>query len=210
MRKTTRENKKSFLTLIGIFLILLAVFLVVFSRYIEKKNLSVSEELTEQYIDTTSIIDSETEDNSDSDVEEVVEKYDYIAVLEISSINLKRGLVAYDSKYNSVKYNIQILDNSDMPDEENGNLILAAHNGTSSVSFFNNLSSVKIDDKINVYYKGYKYTYKYNNSYEVDKNGKVQIVRDRYNNAITLITCKDNSDTKQIVYVGYLIEKTEY
>lgn len=210
MRKTTRENKKSFLTLIGIFLILLAVFLVVYSRFIEKKNLSVSEELTEQYIDTTSIIEKENETNTNSDVEEVVEKYDYIAVLEISSINLKRGLVAYDSKYNSVKYNIQILDNSDMPDVENGNLILAAHNGTSSVSFFNNISSLKIDDKINVYYKGYKYTYKYNNSYEVDKNGKVQIVRDRYNNAITLITCKDNSDTKQIVYVGYLIEKTEY
>ena len=210
MRKTTRENKKSFLTLIGILLILLAVFLVVYSRYIEKKNLSVSEELTEQYIDTTSIIEKENETNTNSDVEEVVEKYDYIAVLEISSINLKRGLVAYDSKYNSVKYNIQILDNSDMPDVENGNLILAAHNGTSSVSFFNNISSLKIDDKINVYYKGYKYTYKYNNSYEVDKNGKVQIVRDRYNNAITLITCKDNSDTKQIVYVGYLIEKTEY
>lgn len=210
MRKTTRENEKSFLTLIGILLILLAVFLVVYSRYIEKKNLSVSEELTEQYIDTTSIIEKENETNTNSDVEEVVEKYDYIAVLEISSINLKRGLVAYDSKYNSVKYNIQILDNSDMPDVENGNLILAAHNGTSSVSFFNNMSSLKIDDKINVYYKGYKYTYKYNNSYEVDKNGKVQIVRDRYNNAITLITCKDNSDTKQIVYVGYLIEKTEY
>lgn len=210
MRKTTRENKKSFLTLIGIFLILLAVFLVVYSRYIEKKNISVSEELTEQYIDTTSIVEKDNETNNNSDVEEVVEKYDYIAVLEISSINLKRGLVAYDSKYNSVKYNIQILDNSDMPDVENGNLILAAHNGTSSVSFFNNLSSLKVDDKINVYYKGYKYTYKYNNSYEVDKNGKVQIVRDRYNNAITLITCKDNSDTKQVVYVGYLIEKTEY
>ena len=210
MKKTTRENKKSFLTLIGIFLVLLAIFLVVYSRYIEKKNLSVSEELTEQYIDTTSIIEKENETNTNSDIEEVVEKYDYIAVLEISSINLKRGLVAYDSKYNSVKYNIQILDNSDMPDVENGNLILAAHNGTSSVSFFNNISSLKIDDKINVYYKGYKYTYKYNNSYEVDKNGKVQIVRDRYNNAITLITCKDNSDTKQIVYVGYLIEKTEY
>ena len=39
MKKTTRENKKSFLTLIGIFLVLLAIFLVVYSRYIEKKNL---------------------------------------------------------------------------------------------------------------------------------------------------------------------------
>lgn len=209
MRKTTRKNEKSFLTFIGVLLIILAIFILVNSKYIEKKNQSVSEELIEKYITTTSVLVDE-ENASESIQEEVVEKYDYIAVLEINSINLKRGLVAYDSKYNSVKYNIQILDSSDMPDIKNGNLILAAHNGTSNVSFFSNLLSLKDGDLINVYYNGYKYVYKYTNSYEVDKNGKVQIIRDKTNNAITLITCKDNSDTKQVVYVGYLIEKTEY
>ena len=209
MRKITKGNKKSCLTFIGVLLIILAIFILVYSKYTENKNQSVSEELTEKYIVTTSI-QVDKDNDSESIQEEVIEKYDYIAVLEITSINLKRGLVAYDSKYNSVKYNIQILDSSDMPDVKNGNLILAAHNGTSNVSFFSNLSSLKDGDLINVYYNGYKYVYKYTNSYEVDKNGKVQIIRDKMNNAITLITCKDNSDTKQIVYVGYLIEKTEY
>ena len=209
MRKITKEKNKSFLTFIGVLLIVLSIFILIYSKYSEKKNQSVSEELTEKYIVNTSIkVDEENE--SESIQEEVIEKYAYIAVLEIDSINLKRGLVAYDSKYNSVKYNIQILDSSDMPDVKNGNLILAAHNGTSNVSFFSNLSSIKQGDLINVYYNGYKYVYKYTNSYEVDKNGKVQIIRDKMNNAITLITCKDNSDTKQVVYVGYLIEKTEY
>ncbi len=209
MRKITKGNKKSFLTFIGVLLIILAIFILVCTKYTEKKNQTVSEELTEKYIVNTSTQVDE-DDESESIQEEVLEKYDYIAVLEINSINLKRGLVTYDSKYNSVKYNIQILDSSDMPDVKNGNLILAAHNGTSNVSFFSNLSLLKDGDLINVYYKGYKYVYKYTNSYEVDKNGKVQIIRDKTNNAITLITCKNNSDTKQVIYVGYLIEKIEY
>lgn len=209
MKKITKGNRKSFLTFIGICLIIFSIFLVFYSRYSEKTNIQISDDKTEEYITNTS---NEVEADVEEVIEEkqVVEKYNYIAVLEIPAINLKRGLVAYDSKYNSVKYNIQILDKSDMPDVKNGNLILAAHNGTSNVSFFYNLSSLKEGDTINVYYDGYKYIYKYNNSYEVDKNGKVQIIRDRMNNAITLITCKDNSDTKQVVYVGYLIEKTEY
>lgn len=209
MKKITKGNRKSFLTFIGICLIIFSIFLVFYSRYSEKTNIQISDDKTEEYIINTS---NEVEADVEEVIEEkqVAEKYDYIAVLEIPTINLKRGLVAYDSKYNSVKYNIKILDKSDMPDVKNGNLILAAHNGTSSVSFFNNLSAIKNGDAINVYYDGYKYIYKYNNSYEVDKNGKVQIVRDKTNNAITLITCKDNSDTKQVVYVGYLIEKTEY
>ena len=209
MKKITKGNRKSFLTFIGICLIIFSIFLVFYSRYSEKTNIQISDDKTEEYITNTS---NEVEADVEEVIEEkqVVEKYNYVAVLEIPTINLKRGLVAYDSKYNSVKYNIQILEKSDMPDVKNGNLILAAHNGTSNVSFFYNLSSLKEGDTINVYYDGYKYIYKYNNSYEVDKNGKVQIIRDRMNNAITLITCKDNSDTKQVVYVGYLIEKTEY
>ena len=56
-------------------------------------------------------------------------KYDYIAVLKIPKINLERGLVDRNSYSNNVNYNIQILSNSSMPDEKNGNVILAAHSG---------------------------------------------------------------------------------
>ncbi|MEI3402428.1 MAG: hypothetical protein V8R51_09140 [Clostridia bacterium] len=44
--------------------------------------------------------------------------------MKIPSINLERGLVAKDSYYNNVNRNIKILDKSDMPDQENGNVIL--------------------------------------------------------------------------------------
>ena len=134
----------------------------------------------------------------------------YIAVLESPDINLKRGLVDYNSKYNDVKYNIQIIEKSNMPDKPNGNFILAGHNGTSSVSFFRNLNKLTTDSLINIYYKGYKYIYKFNNSYEVDKDGEIEIKRDINKNTITLITCKKNSKTKQVVNIGYLVDKVEY
>ena len=59
-------------------------------------------------------------------------------------------------------------------------------------------------------YQGYKYVYQYSNSYEVDKTGIVSIIRDKNKNAITLITCKKNSKDKQLVFIGYLIDKVEY
>ena len=97
-----------------------------------------------------------------------------------------------------------------MPDIENSNLILAGHNGTSNVSFFNDLDKLKEDSLVYVYYNNIKYIYKINNNYEVKKDGKVEIIRNRNKTTITLITCKKDSKDKQLVYIGYLVDKVEY
>ena len=136
--------------------------------------------------------------------------YNYIAILEIPSINLKRGIVDFNSKYNNVKYNIQIIEHFQMPNVENSNLILAGHNGTSSVSFFKDLYKLKEDSLIYLYYDGYKYIYKLNNYYDTDKDGKVEIIRNRYKTTITLITCKKGTKDKQTVFIGYLVDKVEF
>ena len=136
--------------------------------------------------------------------------YNYISILEIPSIDLKRGIVDYNSRYNNVKYNIQIIKHSQMPNVENSNLILAGHDGTSGVSFFRNLYKLKEDSLIYIYYDGIKYIYKLNNSYDTDKDGKVEIVRNRYKNTITLITCKKGTKDKQTIFIGYLVDKVEY
>ena len=136
--------------------------------------------------------------------------YDYIAVLEIPSINLKRGLVDYHSKYNNIKYNIQIINKKGIPIEDNTNLVLAAHNGTSNVSFFNNLYKMKIGDTIILYYNGIRYIYAFDNYYEVEKDGTVEIYKDIGKTTITLITCDHNSVDKQLVFIGYLIDKENY
>ena len=52
--------------------------------------------------------------------------------------------------------------------------------------------------------------YKLNNSYDTDKDGKVEIVRNRYKNTITLITCKKGTKDKQTIFIGYLVDKVEY
>jgi sortase (surface protein transpeptidase) len=72
--------------------------------------------------------------------EESPEKMNYIAILKIPKINLERGLVDPNSYLNDVKYNVEILDESSMPDEIGGNVILASHSGTARISYFKNLT----------------------------------------------------------------------
>lgn len=133
------------------------------------------------------------------------EKYNYVAILEIPKISLYQGLVDKSSRYNDIKYNIAILSGSSLPDTKYSNLILAAHNGTSNVSFFKNLDKLIVSDNVNIYYQQNKYTYIIDHIYEVPKTGMVEIVRDSNKTTITLITCKKNDEEKQLVLVGYLI-----
>lgn len=56
----------------------------------------------------TSQVENQKEDKQENTTTSKVTNYNYIAILEIPSINLKRGLVDPNSKYNNVNYNIQI------------------------------------------------------------------------------------------------------
>lgn len=209
--KRRKENK--IILLIGIFLIIFSIFLISLDIY--KSTKKEVEEV--KMVDDFFIEEEHSEENipQEQQKEEDNKKssspsYNYIAILEIPSIDLKRGLVDYNSRYNNVKYNIQIIEHSQMPNVENSNLILAGHNGTSGVSFFRNLYKLKEDSLIYIYYDGIKYTYKLNNSYDTSKDGKVEIVRNRYKNTITLITCKRGTKDKQTVFIGYLVDKVDY
>ena len=59
--------------------------------------------------------------------------------MEIPSISLKTGLVDFKSSENNVNKRVQIIAGSQMPNIKKGNLILAAHSGTSNISYFKNL-----------------------------------------------------------------------
>lgn len=209
--KRRKENK--IIILVGLLFIASSIMFFVYDIYKNTKKEvqevkmveTFFEEEKENVEDTTQVVQNEEENKPSSSP-----SYNYIAILEIPSINLKRGIVDYNSKYNNVNYNIQIIEHSQMPDVENSNLILAGHNGTSGVSFFRNLYKLKEDSLIYLYYDGYKYIYKLNNSYDSDKDGKIEIVRNRYKNAITLITCKKGTKDKQTVFIGYLVDKVEF
>ena len=188
--------------LLGIILTLIGILIIIIKSFITTADLHTREEKVVSYLENTSSILTDITRENDED--------DYIAILEIPKINLKRGLLDINSEYNDVSYNVAIMETSLMPDIKNSNLILAAHNGNSPVSFFKDLESIGEKDMIYIYYNGYKYIYQIDNYYVVDKTGKVNIHRDKTKNTITLITCKNNTEDKQIVYIGYLINKEIY
>ena len=134
-------------------------------------------------------------------------KKEYIGYLEISKINLKQGLVSKNSYYNNVNRNIQMLSTSDYPDKDRGNVILASHSGSSSISYFKNLYKLSVDDEAKIYYKGNIYTYKIVNIYNVPKVGTINIIRDVNKTGLTLITCTKGSKTEQTVYILELTSK---
>ena len=127
---------------------------------------------------------------------------DYLGIIEIPKINLQKRLYDINSYQNDVNKNIEILDSSDMPNVLGGNLILAAHNGNTSVGYFRNLHKLKLGDEVNISYNDVNYTYEITKIYDVLKTGKVNIKRDKSKTTITLITCLGND--RQLVVIGYL------
>lgn len=128
-------------------------------------------------------------------------RYDYVGVLEISSINLKRGYLGIDNKYNEVDENIKLIrDNED-------SIVLASHNRGLYNGYFRNLDDMVIGDRIIIYDNYYEYIYLYVDNYDVMKTGVVDLFRIGESKNIFLITCK--GDNMQTVYVGTLVEKIE-
>lgn len=187
-------------------------FYLIFENVTSKIKKEKEDKIVEKFIE---------ENTNENDIEEntnktnynqgyISDRYNYTSVLEIPKIGLKKGLNSINSKYNNVKYNIKIIIGSDMPNVDNGNFILASHNGGSYKAFFKRLNELNKDDIVNVYYQGYKYEYKISFSYEIAKTGFANIQKNGNKTAITLITCKKNTRDTQIVYVGYLNSKVKY
>lgn len=126
---------------------------------------------------------------------------EYIGTLIIDKINLNRGFYSIDSKYNNVDQNIMVVETSNMPNITNGNLILASHSGSSSISFFKNLYLLELNDKASVKYKNRTYNYKLVNIYTDKKDGDVVVSRDANSTILTLITCTKNDNTTQTIYI---------
>jgi LPXTG-site transpeptidase (sortase) family protein len=146
--------------------------------------------------------DPEVDPDDPSEPEPIYENF--VAVLEIPKIDLKRGLYDVESKYNNVNRNIMILSPSQYPDVENGNFILAAHSGSGYISFFRNLYKLSTGDYAYVYYNNVKYSYEITNIYYQQKTGKIAVYRPQDKNTLMLITCTKNDESTQTVYVAEL------
>lgn len=204
-------NKKFFF-FIALFIVIVCTLAFMINLYFQHKQFLDEKEAIDYFFevqkneknDVTNLKDFSKSENKK---EQSDSKTNYIAVIQIPKINLKKGLVAKNSKYNDVNYNIQILHESTLPNEENSNLILAAHSGNSRIAYFKNLYKLKNEDIIYIFYNHKLYAYTVREVREVEKNGTVSI-RENINKTLTLITCK-NGTNKQIVITATLSNEEE-
>ena len=193
-----RKSKKNLLIIIGSLFIFTGITIILYPL-INNKYIDIKEEqaIKEYYIEEVNI----AEEIQEPEIEEVKPKKEinYIGILKIPKINLGRGLVDRNSYSNNVNYNIQILSNSSMPDEKNGNVILAAHSGNGRTAFFKNIDKLVINDEVIIDYKNKTYKYKIIDIYDIEKTGKAKIIRNNNVNTLTLVTCRHNTNNQIIV-----------
>ena len=207
---SNKSNGKSQLIIVGSLLIIVGIGIIggkYLYNYIQDKN---EEKLIDVFFEEQEEITDNTDNETPEEVKETPKptetKIDYFAVIKIPKIGLEKGLAPKGSYYNNVNRNIFVLNESDMPDKEKGNVILAGHSGNARTSYFKNLYKLENDDVVSIFYNGYEYKYKVVNHYDVEKTGKVNIVRNAEKTTLTLITCRHNTN-KQIVYICELVER---
>ncbi len=151
-----------------------------------------------------------TSKNNNTNTKPIKNKSYYIGKIKIPEINLEKGFVDPNSKYNNVHYNITIINKSNMPNIDKGNFILAAHSGNCTVCYFDKLYKLNINDIIEVYYQNIKYTYTITNIYKEPKTGYITIHRNYQKKTITLVTCTNNDDFTQTIYIGEIKSEEAY
>ena len=212
------DRKEQLIKLVASFIFLIGSFMyigrIAYNYYVELRDYNKAKEflnIGKEEIEEIKVdIDEEEIKEQPKQEEKKTSNYNYIGVLEIPKINIKRGFLNIKDKGNNVNKNLQVIKGSDMPNVKNGNLIIAAHSGNSYISYFKNLHKLSNDDVAYVYFNNIKYTYKVVGKYDAEKSGKVTIHRDNKKNTLTLITCSQTDKTKQIVYILELESEENY
>lgn len=210
VQRKIKNSSKSQLIIVGFLLIILGVLLFS-SNYLYNCFKNKNEEyLINNFFEEQQIVTNDTsiEESKviqkDKNNNSYTIKNNYIAVLEIPKINLKKGLFDKNSKSNNVNKNIQILDESEMPNVPNSILALAGHSGNSNKSYFRKLYQINYDDEIIVYYDYIKYLYRVIDIYVEEQKGSISV--NYGGNIIVLTTCAEEKD-RQLVVIGKLYNK---
>ena len=148
IKKEKNKNKdfKSQILVIGSFLILIGLFIIGYHIYSDYNLKRIEKDNVQEFFEEEQVVEDITQENKFVEVENKnISKtnYNYIAVLEIPKINIKRGL-SQEKYYNNVNRNVEILKGSDMPNIFKGNFILAGHSRSGRVSYFKNLDKLVI------------------------------------------------------------------
>ena len=189
------------LSILGIILIIFGSLILIYSIFIVD---------TVNFIDNKNIVrnlEKNNIENNKINVSKVNNKtVDYKAILSIPKIDLVGKIYDINSKLNNVNKNIQVISPSTFPDVENSNLILASHSGNSKISYFKNLDKLILDDDVYLYYQDKKYEYKVKDIYNQEKDGEIEIIKNKNTDTLSLITCDKNDKRYQIVFICELVE----
>lgn len=208
MKKENQKIKNKIQLIIGLILIISGLILYLMPYIKTEQNKKIENSKIKEYIKGININNNEVEEQTSINNEVKTNKdINYFMILEIPKINLKKGLYSINSKYNKVDYGIEVLKESEMPNKEGSNLILASHSGNSRIAYFKHLNRLIIGDKVYIYYDGIKYEYKISDFYQKEKDGTISIDSSK-DTRIILITCVDNE--KQLIYTGILNNKENY
>lgn len=201
------KNSPSVTAFIGALLTLIGVFFLSYN-YIQSEKVIAYDYMSKMFYTGTDVVILSKEEAESEQQEETTDEVtdEYIGYLTIPKINLTKGFLDNRSKENDVDKNLLVVEGSNYPDKENGNLIIAGHSGTGWNSFFNDLYKLNENDVAYITYKGKKYIYKIVNIYKQPKIGKLAIYRDYSKTTLTLITCTNNDSTTQTVYIAELSE----
>lgn len=134
----------------------------------------------------------------------IVEKQEEkeLMILEIPKINFKGKIYNKESSLNNIDKNIVIMNESDMPDENGGILIIGGHSGYGKYAYFKDLNKLTIDDIIYINYQGTKYSYKIVEYHLDQKDGSIAISNFNKKNKLFLYTCNPNDKNNYLIYVS--------
>ena len=131
--KTSRISQ-NIIAAIGAVIVLIGGFFLSYN-FIQTKKIVAYDYMANAFYDGTKVEILEEEEKEEREeleepaLPEVVTN-DYIGYLNIPKINLTKGFLDYRSTENDVEKNILVVDGSNYPDTNKGNLILAGHSGT--------------------------------------------------------------------------------
>lgn len=198
--------KKIFLV-ISVLIIFMGASMLIYNQYQDKKYQDTDNELLQEFFEDFDNSNEEISQVEEPKVEQQVQDTtSYLAVIEIPNISLYTGIVMSNSSYTTMNRNVSIYPSSDMPNVDNGNFILFAHNGNSRVSYFRNIHRLKNNDEIYIYYNNLKYTYRIIKNYEVAMTDSTPLNKMKDKSIITLITCKSGNNKYRTIIVGEMVK----
>ena len=199
-------TKNNIIVILSILLIMLSFLIKINDIYSIKKEKQNDEKIVKEVINNDKVKTTTIQSNIPITEVKTNKMNNYVAVLGIPKIGLKKGLVMATKNFKSINYAISIDRHSQMPDRI-GNFILYAHSGNSKIAYFDKLDKLSINDEVNVFYNNLWYTYNIINIYEVNKTGNISIYNDSESKYITLTTCSQKNKGKQIIIIRKESEK---